>query len=163
MAPRPLSPFRQAQYVKVFQLEPVPFWKLCWSRQHQQVCYFSYLTLVLSSPPCFLLRLVTSISLADLARTVFSPLYYQATMGPRKLVPPPPPPRNDVADELARRGALLAPSAIPCSLSLISRIYSSLLSNWRRTVSSKFFDTQVPSISLRNLCSLVTLAVSSLV
>ena len=36
-------------------------------------------------------------------------------------------PGNDAADELARRGALLAPSAIPCSLSpLISRIHSCL-------------------------------------
>ena len=40
------------------------------------------------------------------------------------------------------------PSAIPCSLSpLISRIHSCLFSHWRRTVSSKFFDSQVPSIS----------------
>ena len=46
--------------------------------------------------------------------------------------------------ELARRGALLAPSAIPCSL-------SPLTSDWRRTVSSKFFDTQVPSISTEEL------------
>ena len=38
------------------------------------------------------------------------------------------------------------PSAIPCSLSpLISRIHSSLFSDWRRTVSST--DRQVPSIS----------------
>ena len=59
---------------------------------------------------------------------------------------------NDAADELARQGALLAPSAIPCSLcSLISRIYSCLFSDWRRTVSSKFFDTQVPSISTEEL------------
>ena len=44
------------------------------------------------------------------------------------------------------------PSAIPCSLSpLISCIYSSLFSDWRRTVSSKFFDTQVPSISTEEL------------
>ena len=56
-------------------------------------------------------------------------------------------PGNDVADELARLGALLAPSAIPCSLSLTSRIHSRLISDWRRNVSSKFFDTQVPSIS----------------
>ena len=56
-------------------------------------------------------------------------------------------PANDAVDELARRGALLAPSAIPCSFSLISRIHSSLFSDWRRTVSSKFFDTQVFSIS----------------
>ena len=44
------------------------------------------------------------------------------------------------------------PSAIPCSLSpLISRIHSSLFSSWSRTVSSKFFDTQVPSISIEEL------------
>ena len=57
-----------------------------------------------------------------------------------------------MADELVRQGALLAPSAIPCSLSLlISSIHSSLFSNWRHTVSSKFFDTQVPSISIKEL------------
>ena len=61
-------------------------------------------------------------------------------------------PGNDTADELARWGALLAPSAIPCSLSpLISRIHSRLISDWRRTVSSKYFDTQVPSISTEEL------------
>ena len=61
-------------------------------------------------------------------------------------------PGNDAADELARRGALLAPSAIPCSLSpLISRIHSRLFSDWRRSVSSKFFDTQVSSISTEEL------------
>ena len=32
------------------------------------------------------------------------------------------------------------------SLPFISRIHSCLFSNWRRTVSSKFFDTHVPSI-----------------
>ena len=44
------------------------------------------------------------------------------------------------------------PSAIPCILSpLISRIHSSLFSDWRRTVSSKFFVTQVPSIFIERL------------
>ena len=61
-------------------------------------------------------------------------------------------PGNDTADELARRGALLAPSAIPCSLSpLISRIHSRLFPDWRYTVSSKYFDTQVSSISTEEL------------
>ena len=42
----------------------------------------------------------------------------------------------------------LCPLQFFCSLfPLISRIHSSLFSDWRRTVSSKFFDTQVPSIS----------------
>ena len=68
-------------------------------------------------------------------------------MGPRTFLP-----GNDAADELARRGALLAPFAIFCSLSpLISRIHFCLISDWRRTVSSKFFDTQVPSISTEEL------------
>ena len=61
-------------------------------------------------------------------------------------------PGNDTADELARQGALLAPSTIPCSLSsLISRIHSRLISDWRRTVSSKYFDTQYHSTSTEEL------------
>ena len=79
--------------------------------------------------------------MADLAGAVFFLLlFYHATMGPRTLVSP----GNDAADELARRGALLAPSAIPCSLSPI-------FSDWGRTVSSKYFDTQVSSISTEEL------------
>ena len=57
-------------------------------------------------------------------------------------------PGNDAADELARQGAPLVPAVISCSLSpLTSRIHSSLFADWMRTVSTKFFDTQVPSIS----------------
>ena len=62
-------------------------------------------------------------------------------MGPRTLVYP----GNDAANELARRGALLVPSA---NSPLISRIHSSIFSDWRRTVSSKFFVTLLPSISI---------------
>ena len=59
---------------------------------------------------------------------------------------------NDAADELARRGALLVPSAISYSLSpLMSRIYSSLFSDWGCTVSSIFFDTQASTISTEEL------------
>ena len=73
-------------------------------------------------------------------------------------------PGNDAADELARRNALLVPSAIPCSLSpIISRIHYPLVSDWWRTVSSKFFDTRVFRCRLKNVYLLVTLAVSSLV
>ena len=69
-------------------------------------------------------------------------------MGPRTFISP----GNDAADELARRGTLLAPSAIPCSLfSHTSCIHSRLISDWRRTVLSKFFDTQVSSISTEKL------------
>ena len=69
-------------------------------------------------------------------------------MGPLTLVSP----GQRPADELGRRRALFVPSAIPCSLfPLISRIHSSLFSDCRRTVSSKFFYTQVPSISTEKL------------
>ena len=58
-----LFTFQQAQYAQVFSAEACAILQaLCWSRQHQQVCHFSYPTLVLSFP-------FTSISLE---RTVFS-------------------------------------------------------------------------------------------
>ena len=54
--------------------------------------------------------------------------------------------KNDASDELARW------EQFPCSFSpLISRIRLSLFSDRRRTVSSKFFDTQVPSVSTEEL------------
>ena len=57
-----------------------------------------------------------------------------------------------MVDELAIRSSLLVPFAIPCSLCpLISCIHSHLILDWRRTVSSKFFDTQAPSISTKEL------------
>ena len=124
---------------------------LCWSRQHQQVCHFSSLLLsdsrsvltTLSSPPSFLLPQTLWQKLSFLSSCS---IRLQWIPGHSFL------PGNDAADELARRGALLAPSATPCSLSpLISRIHSSLFSDWRRTVSSKFFDTQVLSISTEEL------------
>ena len=123
---------------------------LCWSRQHQQGCHFSSLLLLsdsrsvlatLSSPPSFLLsqtlwqiwQELSSLSCSIRPQWVSGHLLLRG---------------NDATSELARRGVLLAPYAIPCSLSpLISCIHSHLFSDWRHTVSSKFFDTQVPSIS----------------
>ena len=55
---------------------------LCWSRQHQQVCHFSFL-LLLSDYRCPILHFsFISNSMADLSGTVFSLLFfYQATNG----------------------------------------------------------------------------------
>ena len=125
---------------------------LCWSRQHQQVCHFSSfllsfcLTLILYSPPSFLLSQTLWQIWQELSSLSSSSIRLQWVPGHTF------PPENDTADELARRGALLAPSAIPCSLfPFISRIHSRLILDWRRTVSLKFFDTQVPSISTEEL------------
>ena len=128
---------------------------LCWSRQHQQVCHFSSLLLLsdsrsvlatLSSPPSFLLSQTLWQIWQERSSLSSCSIRLQWVSGHSFLR------GNNAADELARRGALLAPSAIPCSLSpFISCIHSRLISDWKRTVSSKFFDTQVPSISTEEL------------
>ena len=90
--------------------------------------FSSYLTLSWSSPPSFLLP---QYSCSTKLQWVPGHLFL---------------PRNDATDELARRGGLPLPSAITCNL-------SPLISGWRRigTVSSKFFDTQIPSVSTEKL------------
>ena len=128
---------------------------LFWSRQHQQVCHFSSLLLLsdsrsvlttLSSPPSFLLPENLWQIWQELSSLSSSSIKLQWIPEHSFL------PGNNWADELARRIALLAPSTIPCSLSpLISRIHSCLSSDWRRTVSSQFFDTPVPPISTEEL------------
>ena len=100
-----------------------------------------------SSPLCPFLHLSFYLNLwQELSSLSFCSIRLQWVPGDSFL------PSNDSADELARRGALIISSAIPCSLSsLISRIHSTFFSDWRHTVSSKFFDTQVSSISTEEL------------
>ena len=66
-------------------------------------------------------------------------------------------PGNDAADEPTRREALLMPSAIPCSLSLIFFRTGGVLSHLNSSTHRFLL------FPLRNLCTLVTLAVCSLV
>ena len=125
------------------------------SRQHQQVCHFSSRLLLsdsrsvlatMSSPPFFL----SPQTLWQIWQELFflSSCFIRLQWVPGHSFLP----ENNAVDELARRGALLAPSAIPCSLSpIIFCIHSRLFSDWRRTVSLKFFDTKVPSISTEEL------------
>ena len=128
---------------------------LSWSRQHQQVCHFSSPLLLsdsrsvlatLPSPPSFLLPQTLWQIWQELSSLSFCSIKLQWIPGHWFL------PGNNVADELARRGVLLAPFEISGSLSpLTSHMHSRLISDWRRTVSLKFFDTQVPSIFTKEL------------
>ena len=144
VALRSHSLFRQAKYAQVFLLKSAPFSKLSaglgsTNKTAISLLFFSFaLTLViLSSPPSFLLFQSLSQIWQELS-SLSCTIRLQWIPGHSFLQ------ENHVADELARRGALLVSSAIPCSLSsLISRIHSYLFSYRRRTISSKFFDTQI--------------------
>ena len=152
MASRPPFSSQQAQYAQVFPLKPAPFCMLfagLGSTNKSAISLFFpyYLTLALSSPPCSLLHLSFYLNLCQKLFSLSSHSIRQQWVPGHSFLP-----NDDAADELARRGALLVPSAIPCShSSLISGIHSSLFSDWEHTFSSKFFDTQVPSISTEEL------------
>ena len=155
VALRPLFPFRQAQYAQVFPLKPAPFCTLyaglgSTNKSAISLLFSSAQTLTLYLLLCPLLRVFCYFNLPGRSgrNFLFSPPVltgYNGCPDTRFF-------RERRADELARRGALLAPSAILCSLSpLISRIHSYLFWDWRRTVLSKYFGTQVPSISTDEL------------
>ena len=123
VALRPLLLFHQAKYSEVFPLKPAPFWKLIAglgnTNRSAISLLFSYLTLVLSSPPCLFLRLSFYLKFFGTSgrNCLFFSIKLQWVVG------------NDAAVELVCRGALFAPTATPCSLSLISHIHSCLISD----------------------------------
>ena len=129
-----LRPPFSAGPIQVFPLKPAPFCRLCWSRQHQQVCYFSS-TLALFLPLCPLFRLYFSLKLWQILQEL-------CTIGSRTLISP----WEQRTLCVGQTAALLLSSAIFFSLSPLDVTYP-LFSDCRRIVSSIIFDTQVPSIS----------------
>ena len=156
VAPKPLFPFQQAQYVQVFPLKPGSFCTLFAGLGSTNKSAISLLFLsnsrsfltTLFSPPSFLLP--------KTLWQIWQELSFLSCSIRLQWVPGHPfLPGNDAANELARRRALLAPSAIPCSLSpLISRIHSCPISggvlSHRNSLTRRF-----PRFPMRNLCSFV--------
>ena len=170
VALRPLFPFRQTQYVQVFSAEACAILHaLCWSRQHHKVCHFSsllfssYLTLVLSSPPCLLLHLSSYLKLCGRSgrNCLLSPPVLSGY--------------NGSPDTRFFRGTtrlMSLPDGVRYLRPPQSLVVSLLLSLVSTLVSSRTGDVlslrsslthRFPQFPLRNLCSLVMLAVFSLV
>ena len=165
VALRPLFPFRQAQFVPVFALKPAPFCKLFAGlgntiKSAIFLLFFSYyLTLVLSSPPCPLLHLSCYLKLCGRSG---------------RNCPSSPPVLsgyNESPDTRFSRGTtqlMSLPDGERClrpPQSLVVSLFLPLVLSRTGGVLSlqSILTHRFPQFPLRNLCSLVMLAVSSLV
>ena len=168
VALRPLFPFRQAQYAQVFSLKPAPFCTLfaglgSTNKSTISLLFSSCLTLVLSSPPCPLLHLSSYLKLCGRS-------------GRNCLLSPPVlSDYNGSQDTRFSRGTtrsmswpdgeryLRPPLSLVVSL-LLSLVSTLVLSRTGGVLSHRSsFTHRFSRFPLRNLCSLVMLAVSSLV
>ena len=168
VALRPLFLFRQAQYVPVFPLKPAPFCTLFAGlgntiKSAISLLFSSCLTLVLSSPPCSLLYLSCYLKLCGRSgrSCPFSPPVLSGY--------------NGSPDTRFSRGTtqlmslpdgeryLRPPQSLVVSL-LLSLVSTLVFSRTGGVLSLQSILThRFPQLPLRNLCSLVMLAVSSLV
>ena len=167
-SPAPLFPLQQAQYVQVFPLKLAPSCTLfaglgSTNKPATSLLFSSYLTLVLSSPSCFLLHLSSYLKLSG--RSSRNCL----------LSPPVLSGYNGSPDTRFSRGTtrlmiwpygeryLRPPQSLVVSL-LCSLLSTPVFSRTRSVLSHQNFSThRFPRFLPRKLCSLVMLAVSSLV
>ena len=168
VALRPLVSFRQAQYAQVFPLKPAPFCTLfaglgSTNKSAISLLFFYYTTLVLLSPPYPLLHLSSYLKLcgrsgrncllsppvlSDYKRSPDTPLSWRTT----RLMSWP------------ERERYLCPRLFLVDSLLLSFLSTLVLSRARGVLSHRNFLThRFPRFPPRNLCSLVMLAVSSLV
>ena len=167
VALRPLFSFRQAQYVQVFSLKPAPFCTLftglgSTNKSAISLLFSYYLTLVLSSPTCPLFHLSSYLNLCSRSgrNCLLSPILLDYNGSP---------------DTRFSRGTTRLMSwpdgeryfRVPQSLvvSLLLSVVSTLVFSRTGGVLShlNFLTHRLPRFPPRNLCSLVMLAVSSLV
>ena len=168
VALRPHFPFRQAKYAQVFPLKPAPFCTLFaglgnTNKSAISLLFSSCLTLALSSPPCSLLHLSSYLKLCGRSGRnchLSSPVLSDYNGSP---------------DTRFSRGTtrltswpdgeryLRPPHSLVVSF-LLSLVSTLVLSRTGGILSHRTILThRFPRFPLRNLCSLVMLAVSSLV
>ena len=168
VALRPLFPFWQFQYVQVYLLKPAPFYTLFAGLGNTNksaifLLFSSCLTLVLSSPPCPLLHLSSHLKLCGRSgrSCLCSPLVLsdyngspdtRFSQGTTQLISLP-----------DGEHYLRPPQSLVVSL-LLSLVSTLVFSRTGGVLSLRSILTHgLPRLPLRNLCSLVMLAVSSLV
>ena len=157
----PLFSFQQAQYVQVFPLKPAPFCTLFAGRGSTNkpatsLLFYSYLTLVLSSPPNFLLPETLRQIWQELSSLL---LIYQSTMGLWTLILPRRTTR--LMSWLDEQRYLHPPQSLV--IFLLSLVSTLLFSRTGGVLPHRNSSTcRFPRFPPRNLCSLVMLTVSLL-
>ena len=167
VALRPILPFRQPQYARVFSLKPAPFCTLFAglgsTNKSAIFLLFYYLTLILSSPPCPLLHFSSYLKLCGRSgrNCLLSPSALSGNNGS---------PDTRFSGETTRLMSwpdgerylrLLQSLVVSLLLPLISTLVLSRTGDVLSHLSS--LTHRFPRFPTRNLCSLVMLAVSSLV
>ena len=167
VAPRPLFPFRQAQYVQVFLLKLARFCTLFAgggsTNKSATSLLFYYLIRVLSSPPCPLLRLSSCLKLCGRSgrSCVLSPPVLSGYNGS---------PDTRFSQGTTRLmswpdGERYLLPLQPFVVSLLLSLVSTLVVSWTGGILShrNCLTNRFPRFPSTNLCSIVMLAVFSLV